>query len=1240
MKRLLLSFAMLLALVGTVAAVTKKPLLLTGTSPEGVLVEPYGSSTMEELYAATFTPTQDLKNIFQYRDFDTEDFNKLVVKFAEPVSDGWNIHAYGGQGDFFSLDGRTEYIIKLTGEIVPDFTIFNWFGCRTPITITECYLLNDGTGFAGDDDDDEPETPVAKGKGTWVSLIQNGTADEGDDLESFPVSLDGPNNGDTANDRPEIVDGGVDGTKCLKVVSDQLEEKFKENGDKDWTTWSAQFYILLNEELPVGESWRLKMSIRADRPATISTSSQAEPRAWKGGFVDAFDVTDEWQDFEWSDKNTVEGFKSIAFDLNNDANSNTFYFDNIVFEKYVPSINAEFGGQTIQVAFPFPTNIADLVKACGKARLQYPVDCAAVKVNGETVGIDYVEGDASGVIYVFPNESIQMSEGDQVEVTFKNPADAAFHVAYADEAKGAIETVEMEADWNGDLDEIMPDSFNDPVLVSAVPENRSFNLPNNISEFTLTFDKDVDCAKLTAKINKETLAKTPATGFSKEVKLTRSGADLADGVYVLNVTNIFGEFSSEDFPESEDIEFCVGPVSSDDEPALIYQSNFTGNGENSNGAGWITNRDGGGMQPASSGSGCNIRHNQNSAFVPDVMYLCQRGTALGVALYGTEEDYKLALEAKTYHLSLDACKWDRDGIARTLRVQVFPEDAVNAEDGTVAEGVAPVAQDVKDITPTMASKETVHFDLAVTIPAEGNYVIRMTTHTDDGDKYGDGCAIANIKFEYIPGVPGVMEVRALRAALEDAKNVKESAEDDKYEGASRDALDAKIQQYDGQETVMTAPSAFAKAVEELNAVAKTMRDHIAFCDGYYNLAMKAYDLSVSKQEKFGETDYYKEVKAAADKYVTVEGEGEEAEVIVVKETDTDKLSAAKDELSAVTNMAEKWLTEGKSNNEQTSGFAALHERIRRGTELLKTLGVAEDDELIVAADATLGDDDSVAGAIMNRVSSIILSDLASGESQLFAANEEDETAPSYDLSVFVKNPNTYGPASSKEVPGWTATKGSVWAWSSWDGAKTHDNVLPPYPEDCSIHAGWHPNGEQGAIVEQTIENLPAGIYSVKLQFWENGEKPGADTESLIDYSFAFAKVSDTPSPEVDEETGAPVEDFDPELHTVGYTTDQSNLITDIEVLDGKLTVGYHYGKKSQAFLQDVSIFLTAPADGFNYADAYQKFVTGVDAAKTLKVRALEVYDLNGHRLVNAKKGINIIKKVMSDGTVQTTKVVK
>ena len=115
------------------------------------------------------------------------------------------------------------------------------------------------------------------------------------------------------------------------------------------------------------------------------------------------------------------------------------------------------------------------------------------------------------------------------------------------------------------------------------------------------------------------------------------------------------------------------------------------------------------------------------------------------------------------------------------------------------------------------------------------------------------------------------------------------------------------------------------------------------------------------------------------------------------------------------------------------------------------------------------------------------------------------------------------------------------------------------------------------------------------------------------------------------------EEFDPDLHTAGTTTSTSTPMEGIEVVDGKLTIGLYYGYKSQAFLEDSWIYLTAPADGFNYADAY---ATSIDAAAAPKVRAIELYDLNGRRLSVARKGLVIVKKVMSDGSVKTEKVVK
>ena len=56
---------------------------------------------------------------------------------------------------------------------------------------------------------------------------------------------------------------------------------------------------------------------------------------------------------------------------------------------------------------------------------------------------------------------------------------------------------------------------------------------------------------------------------------------------------------------------------------------------------------------------------------------------------------------------------------------------------------------------------------------------------------------------------------------------------------------------------------------------------------------------------------------------------------------------------------------------------------------------------------------------------------------------------------------------------------------------------------------------------------------------------------------------------------------------------------------------------------------------YNYAAA----LTSIDAPAAAKVRALQVYDLNGRRMIRAQKGLQIVKKQMSDGTVRVEKLI-
>lgn len=116
--------------------------------PEGVTVSDVDPNA-DFWGSATFTPSAETQNLFKYVDLsvthDNVTYNKIVVKFAEPVPSGYMIHAYGGQGDFYNLQGLTQYEIPLTSSPINDFTIFSWWGCSGPIKISEAYFIQEDT---------------------------------------------------------------------------------------------------------------------------------------------------------------------------------------------------------------------------------------------------------------------------------------------------------------------------------------------------------------------------------------------------------------------------------------------------------------------------------------------------------------------------------------------------------------------------------------------------------------------------------------------------------------------------------------------------------------------------------------------------------------------------------------------------------------------------------------------------------------------------------------------------------------------------------------------------------------------------------------------------------------------------------------------------------------------------------------------------------------------------------------
>jgi len=1073
-----------------------------------------------------------------------------------------------------------------------------------------------------------------------LSMINNGDA-EGDDLASFPVSFDGPNNGGTANDLPEIVAGGVGGSKCFKVTAHTEPTE----------TWHTQFYIKADDVMPKGSKWKLVMSVKADRDARITTSAQAQPRTWKGNMgIDEFGVSTEWKKFEWSGEIGVDDFQSIAFDLNNGdeevpntkgdgtvkiSRGITYYFDNIEFgydlggTNPLNSMACTYGADVVCINFSDMTNMKELVKNTTDGKtLIFPNECATLTINGEEAELVSVEGRPDGNLYFFMLTE-EAYENDEVVVAFKNPADADHHLVYnigkwegMDVPDFSGVTGEFSAELS--IGNIWSYFYDAPKLKSAEPEAGSFNLPGDMKEFKVTFNQDVEVKSVVAKLDGELLTPSGDAEHSPVVILTRSGSNELSGEKTLVISQVKGEKSGiEGEDEYIEVKYSFGPITVDpnDQEEIALEDYFATTDEGKIPEGYIVNFNGEERtsETGSYSSGPRMfNFGEGGDFTKGLYY------REGYVQYGTVEGHQLALKAgKPYTVSFTSAMWKDNGAQQTF--QILNEDEEELLSKTI------------DNTPNVNGSQSAVNGATQTaiefIPEkDGNYILKWSVPGNNE------VLIANVAVKYEPNVLGLKETKLIAEALKKAKETLEANGDERYAGIAVTTLDNLVKEYDGK--TMTAPSAYAKATNDLNAGTKAVTDHVTLCNEYDKLPEQAYNLYVENREKkFNVTEYFANLKTAVQKYCvtgTEEQIGEDGEPVNVEVMESFKLfyddaelNAAKDELTTVIDMASKMFTEGKSHNwygggDRTSGYAALHERLRRGVELLNSLGVDESEEVIAAANAELGDNDEIAEAIIKRANQIILADLASGESKLFEMNVDDETgvesSASYDLSVFAKNPNIYSPANSTELPGWVNARGNAGVFPGW-GAEHTANT--PYPEDCQIHAGWHPSNLP--MVEQTIENLPAGIYTIKID--------GSDNNSEVsDGTYGYVKLSDTPA--LDD-----VDAFDPEYHFAGYVHCSGD-IEGIEVVDGKLTVGFSYGGGSQAFINDIEVWMTAPIAGHDYGKDYQEVLASVETAKTAKVRGLELYDLNGRRITTARKGLVIVKKYMSDGTVKTEKVVK
>ena len=1055
----------------------------------------------------------------------------------------------------------------------------------------------------------------------WVNLINNSDM-EGDDASSFFSK--------TAQSEPfqsEIKDGvGVDGSRGIVV---EATEKVAE-------AWDNQFWFRFNEAIPAETSYRVSFDYKADKDATVSTQAHAEPSDYiHYEMFGNLNFTTAWNTFTYegtvtaSQSTAEKQFLSVAFNLSELAEANNYYFDNIVFEVFREStpislIKTIYGSDVVRIDFGKETNLKDLVKAAGGERLVYPDDIVKIIVNGTPSTIMSIEGRPDGYLYAFIDENYPEGEGeDVVSVSFTNPEDAAHQIIftsgkYEGEPVPNFTDIIGEYDWEVGAGEYYSYLYATPAIESADPEDGSFNLPEDLKEFKFTFDHELDCKALVAKLEGETLTKNPAEGFSKSITLTRTGTNALKGVRTLTLSNVKGEKDLGEVGEYA-LKLSFGPIDIDpnDQPKDMipdYMAN-TNNGGIPEGYVVVF-----GSEERTSentyGSGSRMFDFAAGGDFTKALYFRE-----GTVTYGTVENHELPLVAgKAYNIHFNSAMWKDNGTTMTF-------DILNDAEESVLNQTITNTPNVNGNTGA-AVNNTTSTDIKFIPDADGNYFLRWTS---------SGFVevlLANVSMKYVPDVLGIEETTLLATALENAKATLEGNSDSRYDGPAYDALAAKIKEYDG--VTLTAPSKFRAAAAELDAASQAMKDHRALCDTYDPLPDQAQTIIDNNAEKkFAKTPEYGELKTILAKYgtkqvVTVidpdtQEEVEEERVVAKELKDNAELQAAVTELQDIISFTTAMFTEGASRTGMT-GYAVLLERTRVGIETAKALGVPETDDVLVRASEIFRDSNGMATELKTVIKKALYEKLMNGEN-IFGNGYNEETgeddSKSYDMTVFVKNPNIYklkasnNDYSQENVPGWTIVdgKGLTTGWTQVGSDKI--------PADAMVS-----NWGGSFTVFQTIDDLPAGIYTLRAGYGER------DSEDNLPGSFFYAKTSDN------------VEDsltVDCVLIGQAYPSTEGNLVLeDVSITDGLLTLGVQASSNSKVFFDGVKIHMTAAANAFDYKKAYEEVLAGIDETVVQNAApvAMWLYDLNGRRVTGNGKGVFIVKKLMSDGTIRTEKVLK
>ncbi len=283
-------------------------------------------------------------------DVDTDKGTLVINNVAPETCNPWDLQLFVGDG--ITLEDGKDYQVRLTlksesaGEI--QVNMGTWGGSNQYLTQIEAsedfktysvdfpeysgeaasnvHILYQGRKINGTVEIAKVEVLQAKDAGpapelVYVELLENGDIESAGEHVYF-VSKEYDIDPEALHNA-RVLDGiGKDDSKGIEVRS----------ADKVANPWDSQFWIYVPYKLPSGTKAIVEFDYKASKAGSVGTQAHELPSAFLGNGMGNVAFTTEWQHFKYEGRIGSKNFQSLAFNLNDFAEGDIFYFDNFSFK--------------------------------------------------------------------------------------------------------------------------------------------------------------------------------------------------------------------------------------------------------------------------------------------------------------------------------------------------------------------------------------------------------------------------------------------------------------------------------------------------------------------------------------------------------------------------------------------------------------------------------------------------------------------------------------------------------------------------------------------------------------------------------------------------------------------------------------------------------------------------------------------------------------------------------------------